>query len=152
MGLYEKDLATTLNTLRYHIFCSKQGSSDALPPTYDAIYQHLLRANYQTFIWRRCLINKPLIPQPTDNGWHKKDHQLLPRLTTIPAAPDTLLELIICGCKKGCKRNWKCAKEELAYTEACHCGEGDDCEDPSTFKSEEATLESYTDTSTEIEE
>ena len=128
MELYKKEPSMTLNLLGYHLFCRKQAGGESLPPTYDAFYQHLLGANCKSFIWR------PLIPQPISNGWHKENDQLLPTLMTKPPVPDTLLELIVCNCKKGCKRNCKC---DLACTEACQCEGGDDCENPNTFESEE---------------
>ena len=68
---------------------------------------------------------------------------------TKPPAPDTLLELLVCNCKKGCKGNCKCAREDLACTEACQCEGGDDCENPNTFKSEETLYQTEAESSSE---
>ena len=138
----------TLNLIRYHLFCRKQASGESLALTYDTFYQHLLCANYQSFIWRRSLINKSLIPQPISNGWHKENDQLLPTFMTNPPAPDTIFNLIVCICKKGCKGNCNCAREDLACTEVCHCEGGDDCENPNTFKSEETLYQTEAESST----
>ena len=48
MELHKKESSMTLNLLRYYLFCRKQASGESLPPTYDAFYQHLLRANIKT--------------------------------------------------------------------------------------------------------
>ena len=68
---------------------------------------------------------------------------------TQPPAPDTILELIVCNCKKGCNGNCKCARENLASTEACQCERGDDCENPNTFKSEETLYQTEAESSSE---
>ena len=48
---------SSVNELRYKLYCSKNWKikSEVLPPCENPLKQHLLRANYQTAIWRRTL-------------------------------------------------------------------------------------------------
>ena len=39
-----------VNDIRYQVFLTKGAQSHLLPPTRDALYKHLLRANYQARI------------------------------------------------------------------------------------------------------
>ena len=45
-----------------------------------------------------------------------------PVWTVLPQAQDICKELIHCGCKKGCTRQCKCHKANLARTALCNCG------------------------------
>ena len=56
----------TVNELRYQI-CAGRGEveSSQLPPCEDCLFMHVLRANYQVAIWRRCLQSRPIVPCPT---------------------------------------------------------------------------------------
>ena len=58
------------STLRYRLYSSKQGRLEAknIPPCFDNLRLHSSRAIYQSFVWRNCLIAKPEIPSPLDNG------------------------------------------------------------------------------------
>ena len=58
-----------INDLRYRLFCTSQRMVSNLPPTEDVLYQHALRACYQTYIWRRSVVAQPFIPPPTEHGW-----------------------------------------------------------------------------------
>ena len=43
-------------------------------------------------------------------------------MTTNPPAPDSIMELISCGCKTGCQTDrCRCRKNELLCTEMCRC-------------------------------
>ena len=62
--LYEEFQVTSIDEVRYQLFSSKLSSSTQLPPTQDALRQHMLRANYQCGIWRRALEGTPSVPSP----------------------------------------------------------------------------------------
>ena len=63
------------------LFCQKQATGESLPPTDDALKFHVMRVNYQLFIWRKkALVAKPTIPPPTGNGCHLEDDILVPTL------------------------------------------------------------------------
>ena len=103
----------TINKARYVLFCQKQATGESLPPTDDALKFHVMRVNYQLFIWKKALVATPTIPPPTGNGWHLEDDILVPTLIEREPAPNTLVEFTTCGCQKGCGRNCKCQKEDL---------------------------------------
>ena len=43
-------------------------------------------------------------------------------MTTNPPTPDSVMELMSCGCKKGCQMDrCHCRKNELLCTEMCRC-------------------------------
>ncbi|CAH3031303.1 unnamed protein product, partial [Pocillopora meandrina] len=55
-ALYNDHLCQSVNELRYKLFCkSKSLQSHQLPPTKEALENHLMRANYQSFIWKHAL-------------------------------------------------------------------------------------------------
>ena len=103
--LYRSSAITDVNKLRYHIFAPKASPSDQLPPTKDALYQHVLRANYQASIWQRALYGKPEIPSPNGHGREvtSEQHQILRiKWMTQALAPEELLLLVNCHCRTGC--------------------------------------------------
>jgi len=59
-----------VNQLRYQLFCARRGEveSSQLPPCEDCLFMHVLRANYQAAIWRKCLQSHPSVPDPKDYG------------------------------------------------------------------------------------
>ena len=121
-----------MDGVRYKLFCLKQARNESLPPTSDCLLQHTKRANYQTLIWKHALEAQPNIPSPVENGWHHdKNGQLTPTLMTQSPAPEAVLELISCGCKKAkCQCNCSCSRQSMACTEACVCTGGEDCLNP----------------------
>jgi len=56
-----------VNKLRYQTFCARRAEVDSsqLPPCEDCLSMHILRANYQAAIGRRCLEPSPFVPSPT---------------------------------------------------------------------------------------
>ncbi|KAK3734694.1 hypothetical protein QZH41_002113 [Actinostola sp. cb2023] len=59
----------TTDNLRYLVFCQKKQKNELLPPTSDCLSQHLNRANYQAFVWRRSLDAMQELPSPEGHGW-----------------------------------------------------------------------------------
>ena len=54
--LYGSKVYTTINNLRYHMFATKAAQGHQLPPTQDALKQHIRRANYQAGVWLCALL------------------------------------------------------------------------------------------------
>ncbi len=118
----------SVNELRCKLFYAKP--PEKLPPTQDALLQHIHRAHYQTMVWRSALIPKPDLPAPTDHGWIEDGDCLRPVLTTLTAIPEACLELVTCGCKTKCSSNGcSCRKNKLPCTHACFCNR-DGCQNP----------------------
>ena len=57
-----------INELRYQLFCANPSKSSSLPPTKDALYWHIQRANYQAALLRRALSADPF-PSPDGHWW-----------------------------------------------------------------------------------
>lgn len=65
---------------------------------------------------------------PLDWGWIRSTQGLIPQLMTKPPAPQPLLNMISCNCKKGCTNNCGCRKAGLKCSAVCrHCS-GQSCE------------------------
>ena len=112
-----------------------QVSLDQLPPTSQAIEQHIRRAYYATYQMVTLLHrHSPTVLNPTVFGFKKTDEILLPikGLRPIPEEYTTL-----CNCKKCSKNSCACRKAGLQCISFCKCQsfQGDEqnvqCKNPS---------------------
>ena len=108
---------TTLNKLRYLCYL-KSAHKDtshlaSLPPTEAAARQYSLRVYLQVQEW---LGNEK---DPEDWGWQKTKRGLEPVLTLMFPAPDNVLKLISCKCKKNCQSNCGCRRAGLKCSNLC---------------------------------
>ena len=78
-----------VQSLRCTQFRKGAGKPENLPPTRDALRHHILRANYQAFIWRTSNVANQQIPCPTTSGWTLSQTSLTPILMTQDR---------LCGC------------------------------------------------------
>ncbi|KAL8624539.1 hypothetical protein ACOMHN_005841 [Nucella lapillus] len=121
-----KQPTTGVNELRYQLFCAKNGDieSHQLPPCQDCLWKHAQRANYQAGLWRRCLENDPQAPDPVGSGWtveraDGKDILAIDWMNVQPA-PDAVLELLACSCRKECATEvCVCLMNGLKCTDMC---------------------------------
>lgn len=131
--LYDKTTEeTSINKVRASMFRSYKQNIDKLPPTKDALTQHLKRANHQATIWRKSLHTVQDIPNPDGNGWKETLTSLEPVLMTRQPIPPNYIEVASCGCTEQgyhCQTNHcLCKKNNLRCTTACKCKEY--CENP----------------------
>lgn len=85
---------------------------------------HIERSNYQAYIWNKCLLPKMRLQPPCGNGWLIEDDQLKVLWMTRPSAPDTLIEVVTCHCKTGCKTlRCSCLKSGFKCTDLCGCAD-----------------------------
>ena len=97
-------------------------SMQALPPTSNALRFHIQRAHHQASVWRQAHCTHPNVPEPTMHGWTLTDGQLLPTLMSLPAVPESCLEVVSCSCATACQTSrCKCRKSKLRCTRACTC-------------------------------
>ncbi|KAI8487179.1 hypothetical protein Bbelb_349770 [Branchiostoma belcheri] len=124
----------TADAVRYYMFCQRRQSSEALPPTSNSLFHHIERANFQTFVWKRCVQAMQELPSPVNNGWRAVDNVLEPVLMSCDPAPASLLQLTTCRCtsRSACKRDDRCPcnGHEMPCTESCHCMNDDECQNP----------------------
>ena len=122
--MYGKPKLVEVNECRYITFSAKQGQSQSLPPSQDALRNHTMHANYQAAIWRQALNANPEIPSPESRGWLIRDGQLDINWMSLPPAPEALLELILCGCTTDCTTGQcPCKRNGVPCAELCQCGE-----------------------------
>jgi len=72
----------SVNDSRKYLFTFKSRSLEDLPPTQEALRQHIKRATYQTACWRKALIPVQDLPDPPNWGWKRSDNGWEPLRTT----------------------------------------------------------------------
>ena len=90
-----------IDLLRYNLYCAKGGKveSEALPPCRSSLKLHVLRANYQSAIWRRVIFPQPNVPSPHGHGWDICEDAITIQWLGSKPAPEEFLELLCCTCK-----------------------------------------------------
>ena len=82
---------------------------------------HVLRANYQAAIWRKCLQSQPSVPDPKECGWTTdQDGRLVIQWMRGSPAPEAALQLLSCQCVHSCKLpHCTCLSNGLKCTDMC---------------------------------
>ena len=108
----------TVSEARYKLFCSAGATEQSLPPSTDALTQHLRRVCYQTKIWRSAALPCIAPPSPVNYGWMLEEGQLKVQWLSGPPAPPEVLKIVKCNCKKsGCQGSkCLCASGKLQCT------------------------------------
>lgn len=83
------------------------------------------RANYIAFLWKNSHLRNQDLTQISESGWKLLENgSYLPIGVTKPPAPEGILELVHCSCKKGCStRACSCRKNSVHCAETCSCTE-----------------------------
>ena len=128
----QRKTPTSVDVLRYLMFCQRKQKSELLPPTSDSLGLHLKRANYQAFVSRNSPVAMQELPSPEYHGWKIEDKALKPVLMNKDTAPRDILELTTCNCKKSESRSrCSCNINGLSCTEACFCmADVESCRNP----------------------
>ncbi|GBM83467.1 hypothetical protein AVEN_138320-1 [Araneus ventricosus] len=122
-------------------FATKARSTLApLPPTVDAARFHALRSYLQKQKWLGHEKN------PLEWDWVPTRFGISPRKMERDAAPESLLKIISCNCKKGCKNACGCPKAGLVCSSLCTCSLGEACENVSDINLLEDSIEDEDDT------
>ena len=124
--LYSKGSGCSkVNEARKMLFSHGKRLLDGIPPTQDALYQHIRRSLLQAaFIWGKCLHPEQYIPDVTEWGWTNESGRLVPFWTVLADVSQACSLLIHCNCTKSCTRNCKCSKASLHCTSVCKCEGG----------------------------
>ena len=103
--MYCNKIVLHTDECRNSLFKSGNYSHDVLPPTWDCLLKHIKRANYQTVVWNQSLSPYMDIQSSNGNGWilYGEDKILW---MILPAAPDSVLQIVKCTSKKGCTSQW----------------------------------------------
>ena len=108
-----------LNEARNYLFSKKTCTNKnavklcQLPPTSEAAEQHSYRVYFQVQAW----LGNHLDPEKW--GWRKVGRHLAPAYTLKAPAPEQLIKIISCGCKKSCSSKCSCKKAGLNYSNMC---------------------------------
>lgn len=119
--LYGKKL-NDVDLLKYQLHCAKGGKVEpkSLPPCWLSLKLHVLHANYQAAVWRRAVSTAPDIPSPHGHGWEVNDNNLKMKWLGSNPAPEEILEMLSCICKKACTiDSCCCLKAGLECTNTC---------------------------------
>ena len=108
----------SINQVRKELFCHGNRAMERLPPTQDALLQHIKRAVYQTGIWATSTQSQQVIPSPHNFGWNKESGSWVPVWLTIPEVSRSCSELMKCSCKGDCSK-CKCGKANLDCSPLC---------------------------------
>ncbi|XP_065649422.1 uncharacterized protein LOC136078186 [Hydra vulgaris] len=128
--LYGASKEDVVNKARYYLFKMGKSTEEILPPNYDSFILHIKRANYDAYIRKNALKGILNVSSPDGYGWSLNGDQVNLVWTTIPPAPDSLLEFVHCSCKLNCVTN-RCSYKQNGITciDLCACGEA--CENTS---------------------
>ena len=135
VNMYGGKQSDSFNNLRYAKFMEIVSSNKAtlyprkLPPTETALFFHSLRVHLQVILWKK-LTNSDM--DPMQWGWKLDGTVLVPVMTDLDAAPESLLKFVRCKCnlssKNPCGSNiCSCRKKGLKYVTACGDCRGESC-------------------------
>ena len=117
-----KHSSHSVNEVRTAMFCKLKGP-EKMPPTSDTLHYHIMRAHYQTLIWKQANVARPILPEPFNMGWKVVGNELKPILMSKDPIPQACIEIISCQCLTGCRTlRCRCKKSNLSCTEMCKCG------------------------------
>lgn len=108
----------TVNEARRYLFSQGTSTLENVPPTQDALSQHLGRATYQGGnIWGHCI---GTVSRSSTVGMEARWYPIWTSL------PDACKEFVSCGCNpnKGCHKLCKCNRASLECTELWKCRSG----------------------------
>lgn len=115
-----KSKTTKLHECRRDLFTRETipRTIDRIPPTRDALEQHLKRSVLQSFIWTQCIRQNIRDLKPTEWGWlkHTNLNRYDPLWISIPTVADHCKELISCKYPKQCTGRCTCRKNQLPCT------------------------------------
>ena len=113
-----------LDLLRLRLYTSKAISKmycvqiNSLPPTSNSAALHSRRVYYQCQEWIGT--NGEL--NPVEWGWRLSDDKFFPEKCSLPPAPEGLLKVIHCNCKKDCDSK-RCTCRKYGIECSIGCGE-----------------------------
>ena len=123
-ALYGTPAINNIQETRFKLFKNSRKTPDPqkLPPTKDSLYLHFDRTNYQVYEWKQALqVNMVQLP-PEHHGWKRTENDLTVLWMNNLPAPETILEFVVCKCKRTCEGNGcQCASVDLPCTDACDC-------------------------------
>ena len=96
----------SFNNIRYRMYCKSRAkiACKKLLPCEDVLQLHILKANYQAFIWRQSLLAQQAENDPLQNGWCLDEEGCFGiKWMTCNPAPDEVTDFIL---KLSAKNNY----------------------------------------------
>ena len=128
--VYNGKLTDSLDSLRHKRFCEKVASKtshvkpQSLPPTSAAAKYHSLRVYLQVQEWKGFADGL----HPADWRWQECEEGFVPLQTSLPPAPEYLLQVIRCNCQTDCSTlRCSCKKHNIECNPACGNCKGTGC-------------------------
>ena len=122
VSLYCGKHGDTLDRLRYQRYYEELATNGSqlqpqnLPPTSAAACYHSLRVYLRVKQWQ----GKGKGMSIEDWGWRLTGDQIIPVMTDLPAAPESLLRIVRCNCSSDCvSERCTCRKYGLECSPAC---------------------------------
>ena len=121
--LYRSKVHTNVNELRWFLYSNRAAEGESLPPTTSSLDLHIQRAHYIAMVWRKAAESHQCLPSPTEYGWKfdEATSRFTPVLCLNPPAPAAIMNLLKCGCKRGCTGRCTCRRNNIPCTEVCGC-------------------------------
>ena len=111
---------TDVNEARKILFCRDNRSIENIPPTKQALIQHILRSAIQSSKWCQCLNAEHILAIHVSGDGKKRNKQWNQNGRPYRRRQQSR-ELIKCGCKKCCSGKCKCSKADLECPELRQC-------------------------------
>ncbi len=139
--IYGQKGSPNVNDARYKMFKLGKCTEDTLPHNLDSLSQHIVRVNYEAYVRKKATSSIINAPSPIGFGWVMTGEDIEIQWSTLEAAPDSILECVICKCKSGCKtKRCSCIKNGLRCTDLCQCNT---CENGGEYEENEDEEENY---------
>ena len=148
---YGYEECATMSDVRFKMWKVKTSKANivsapklmSLPPTNESFQPNVLRAHLQCCIWKHANKANPPDIDPTMHGWKRDDINRTLQPTQLPAntpaAPDSIFQLIKCGCETCKSARCSCSRTLLPCTIFCGCEGGLDCSNEHTKTAVEDT-------------
>ena len=106
------------------MFAHQNKQMDRIPPTREALIQHLLRATYQSgHLLGQMQVKNPLLPSPSEWGWMRNEFdEWTPHWSHLTESYLSCRELMKWICRTSSRGGCKCLKENFPCTQKCYCG------------------------------
>lgn len=136
LSVYGADKTQTLDKYRFYAYkrtvakmsLKSEFQLSTLPPTSDAARWHSFRVFLQVQNWHGNHLS------PVEWGWESCGTGLKAIPSIKPPAPDDLLHLVSCNCRKGCRHQCECRRAGLSCSSMCGQCRGAGCENSLPFE------------------
>ena len=119
------DYPMTIPKLRWHLFRSTNAKGENLPPTPGVLLPHITRVNHISMRDKSYTQRSPELPPAEENGFKVIGDTYMPVINLNLPAPKAVIELVKCGCIKGCANRCSCVRNTIPCTPLCKCFYGE---------------------------